>query len=268
MKKHLPLIFAVLLGMYGLSAFPTSIIAGALGVLAAVVLVPQAVAIVVAKFPKATVLSNKYLCYGLAVGLLVLSSMAMTSAKNSAIVSDFEQNKQQIVQEINGLIDQKDFIKAKVSIEKYLKVMPQNTDLIALQDKEKEAVAKDKQEKIEAENQRKAAEAREQQEASARAAANKTVALSYFCGSSTDVQQEAMAARQYQDSGQLTAALNMIKSTPGCGMSSLNTTIPKSEWQLFVDGNHFVLLRAKDPQKYGYQYMYGITTKDAYQNPM
>jgi hypothetical protein len=76
-----------------------------------------------------------------------------------------------------------------------------------------------------------------------------------------------LTARTNQEAFQLNVALNIIKATPGCSVGAQGAKISKGEWELIANGNAFVALRAKNPQKFGYQYVYGITTKGAFDNP-
>jgi hypothetical protein len=218
----------------------------------------------------------------LVAAFVVLGFMATSSAEKSAMIEKYNNNKESIIKEIIELDNSKEFIMAEAKLNPYLNLMPTDSELLALREKIKADAKKDKEEKkakVEQEayetaqrqkNEAAENEQRQKNEAAenARQAANsKIVALSYQCNSNSDVESAVLNARANQEAFNLNVALNIIKSTPGCGVGSQGPKVSKGEWELIVNGNAFVALRAKNTQKFGYQYVYGITTINAYENP-
>jgi hypothetical protein len=93
---------------------------------------------------------------------------------------------------------------------------------------------------------------------------SKPLALSFLCRSNVDIEEEVIAIWQYQNSFQLNSALQLLRSTPGCGMGE--SVLKKEDWELITDIDAFVALRAINPQKLGFKYVYGITTKHTFEN--
>ncbi len=282
MKKYAPWVIAVLLLLYGLPTITKSILGGLFFVIAGLLLLPTTKNLLIQKVPQAALLEKQIVNYIAVAIFAVLGVMATGASEKSALIEKYNANKAAITKEITDLDAAKDFIMAEIKLKPYLNAMPTDTELRALsekikanskQDKEQKAAEKAKEEsEKKAAAQREAAEAAERQKnaaaENARQAANsKTIALSYQCNSGYDVEQAVLTARMNQEAGQIGVALNIIKATPGCSVGAQGEKIAKGEWELIANGNYFVALRAKNPQKFGAPYVYGITTKNAYENP-
>jgi hypothetical protein len=282
MKKFAPWVIAVLLLLYGLPTLTKSVLGGLFFIIAGLALLPTTKNLLIQKVPQAALLDKPIVNYIAVAIFAVLGVMATGASEKAALIEKYTANKEAITKEITDLDAAKDFIMAEIKLKPYLNAMPTDSELRALSEKIKADAKQDKEEKAakkakedadkKAAAQREAAEAAERQKnaaaENARQAANgKIIALSYQCNANYDVEQAVLTARMNQEAGQINVALNIIKATQGCSVGAQGPKLSKGEWELIANGNYFVALRAKTPQKYGSQYVYGITTKNAYENP-
>ena len=132
MKKYLPSIFGVLLIFGGFGSLSKSLPGGLLILIAGLILLPAAKNLLVNRFSVAEKLNNKYINYGLVLALIMISAPVIDWSEKNKLIDEFNTNKSSIIIEIASNQDQKKFSEASSLIEKYLKVMPLNAELIGM----------------------------------------------------------------------------------------------------------------------------------------
>jgi hypothetical protein len=164
MKKHLPLIFGILLVGAGLGAATKSLVGGILLILAGLIILPAVRKLVASSTPNISVLNNLYVGYGLALVLVISGANIINSAETNALIAEFQNNKDSVLKEISEKQAQKDYGNAKVIIEKYLKAIPKSEELIALKklnDTKLEALEAEQKAKLAQENEKQKAKTKE-----------------------------------------------------------------------------------------------------------
>lgn len=272
----------VVLILIGISSFTTSFVAGGLYLIAGLLLIPVIYKRVTKLKPDLFLFKNEYGRYALVMLFAFLGYFMASSSEKNAIISDFEKNREAILANIEELKVNHEYNLAEIRIEKFLKVMPNNEELKQIyaqiddqRKKHREFLADQK--RIEEQEKREAsklAEAKRVESERRTAAENakrindaKVVAVSYQCNTNMEIRPTILTTLSNQDAMQLTAALNTIRMTPGCSVGSQGPRLTKGEWELIATGNSFVALKSNNPQKHGFRYIYGITTKAAFENP-
>ena len=148
MKKYLPTILGVLIIIGGLGSLSKSLPGGLMILIAGLILLPAAKNQLVNRFAVADKLNNKYINYGLVLALVTISAPVIDWSEKNKIIDEFNSNKTSIISEIVSNQDQKKFSQASFIIEKYLKVMPFNDELIGM--KSQNEIKKIEDEKLKA----------------------------------------------------------------------------------------------------------------------
>lgn len=151
MKKYLPQILGILLIIAGLGTVINSIPGSLLMILAGLILFPTSRLYLISKSNYAAKLNNQYVCYGLVLLLLAISSAATNWSEKNSIINKFKNEKVEISKKITDYQDKKEFIKAGLIIDSYLKVMPSNTELLGWKNENEDK--KSAEQKIKAEKE-------------------------------------------------------------------------------------------------------------------
>lgn len=162
MKKAIPWAVGVILILIGVLSLANSIIAGLLSLIAGLLILPPAIKLLASKEQLSFLTANSWTHKVIATALVIASIALSSGAQDEKLIALYNADPEKVTNEVKQALDKKDFSLAKIRVEKYLKVLPNNPDLKTL-------MAQIESEKSEAKKQ---AEFNKQQEAKNAAGSN------------------------------------------------------------------------------------------------
>jgi hypothetical protein len=162
MKKAIPWVVGIILILMGVLSFANSIIAGLLSLIAGFLFLPPVIKFLASKEPLSFLATNSWAHKVIATALVIASIALSSGAQDEKLIASYNADPEKVSSEIKQALDKKDFSLAKIRVEKYLKVLPNNPELKTL-------MAQIESEKAQAKKQ---AELNKQQEANNAAGSN------------------------------------------------------------------------------------------------
>jgi hypothetical protein len=132
MKKAIPWVVGIFLILIGIANFANSIVAGLLALIAGLLFLPPIIKVLASKKQLEFLASNNWTSKVIATVLVIASITLSSSAQDEKLIASYNANPAKVTSEVKQALDQKDFSLAKIRLEKYLKVLPNNTELKTL----------------------------------------------------------------------------------------------------------------------------------------
>lgn len=154
MKKAIPWVVGIILILFGVFSFAESIIAGLLSLIAGLLLLPPVVKLLASKEQLSFLATNGWASKVIAAVLVMVSISLSSGEQDEKLIAVYKADPEKVMNEVKQALDKKDFSLAKIRVEKYLRVLPNNPEL-------KNLMAQIESEKAEANKQ---AELNKQQE--------------------------------------------------------------------------------------------------------
>jgi hypothetical protein len=154
MKKAIPWVVGIILILFGVFSFAESIIAGLLSLIAGLLLLPPVVKLLASKEQLSFLATNGWASKVIAAVLVMVSISLSSGGQDEKLIAVYKADPEKVMNEVKQALDKKDFSLAKIRVEKYLRVLPNNPEL-------KNLMAQIESEKAEANKQ---AELNKQQE--------------------------------------------------------------------------------------------------------
>jgi hypothetical protein len=129
MKKAIPWVVGIILILFGVSSLANSIIAGLLSLIAGLLLLPPVVKLLASKEQLSFLATNGWANKVIATVLVIASISLSSGGQDEKLIASYKADPEKVTNEVKQALDQKDFSLAKIRIEKYLKVLPNNPEL-------------------------------------------------------------------------------------------------------------------------------------------
>ena len=132
MKKAIPWVVGFLLILIGVLSLANSIIGGLLSLIAGLLLLPPVINLLASKEQLSFLATNGWASKVIATVLVIVSITLSSGGQDEKLIASYKADPEKVTNEVKQALDKKDFSLAKIRLEKYLKVLPNNPELKTL----------------------------------------------------------------------------------------------------------------------------------------